>query len=88
MAKSNPIGVRFDLEKLELIKKEQNLKSTQSVVNYLLKNYQSLTIPKLTQIANKNEPKEGSMAFVLKYGCSTYEELKNLNHEPSQKKRL
>jgi len=88
MAKSNPIGVRFDLEKLELIKKEQNLKSTQSVVNYLLKNYQSLTIPKLTQIANKNEPKEGSMSFVLKYGCSTYEELKNLNHEPSQKKRL
>jgi len=88
MAKSNPIGVRFDLEKLELIKKEQNLKSTQSVVNYLLKNYQSLTIPKLTQIANKNEPKEGSMAFVLKYGCSTYEELKNLNHEPSQKKKL
>jgi hypothetical protein len=88
MAKSNPIGVRFDLEKLELIKKEQNLKSTQSVVNYLLKNYQSLTIPKLTQIANKNEPKEGSMAFVLKYGCSTYEEIKNLNHEPSQKKKL
>ena len=88
MAKSNPIGVRFDLEKLELIKKEQNLKSTQSVVNYLLKNYQSLTIPKLTQIANKNEPKEGSMAFVLKYGCSNYEEIKNLNHEPSQKKRL
>lgn len=88
MAKSNPIGVRFDLEKLELIKKEQNLKSTQSVVNYLLKNYQSFTIPKLTQIANKNEPKEGSMAFVLKYGCSTYEEIKNLNHEPSQKKKL
>jgi hypothetical protein len=24
MAKSKPIGVRFDLEKLELIKKEQN----------------------------------------------------------------
>lgn len=88
MAKSNPIGVRFDLEKLELIKKEQNLKSTQSVVNYLLKNYESLTIPKLTQIANKNEPKEGSMAFVLKYGCSTYEEIKNLKHEPSQKKKL
>jgi len=37
--KSNPIGVRFDLEKLELIQKEQNLTSPQQVVNYLMDNY-------------------------------------------------
>lgn len=37
--KSNPIGVRFDLEKLELIKKEQNLTSAQQVLNYLMDNY-------------------------------------------------
>jgi hypothetical protein len=39
MAKSKPIGVRFDLEKLELIKKEQNLTSTQAVVNYFMDSY-------------------------------------------------
>jgi hypothetical protein len=39
MAKSKPIGVRFDLEKLELIQKEQNLTSAQSVLNYLIDNY-------------------------------------------------
>ena len=38
MAKSKPIGVRFDLEKLELIKKEQNLASAQSVLNFLMDN--------------------------------------------------
>lgn len=39
MAKSKPIGVRFDLEKLELIQKEQNLTSAQQVLNYLMANY-------------------------------------------------
>jgi hypothetical protein len=39
MAKSKPIGVRFDLEKLELIQKEQNLTSTQAVVNYFMDSY-------------------------------------------------
>ena len=39
MAKSKPIGVRFDLEKLELIQKEQNLISAQSVLNYLMDSY-------------------------------------------------
>jgi hypothetical protein len=39
MAKSKPIGVRFDLEKLELIQKEQNLASPQAVVNYFLDGY-------------------------------------------------
>ena len=41
MAKSNPIGVRFDLDKLDMIQKEQNLTSVQQVVNYLMDNYGS-----------------------------------------------
>ena len=47
MAKSKPIGVRFDLEKLELIQKEQNLSSPQAVVNYFLDGYKSI-YPKKT----------------------------------------
>jgi len=39
MSKSKPIGVRFDLYKLEMIQKEQNLTSVQQVVNYLMDNY-------------------------------------------------
>jgi len=39
MAKSKPIGVRFDLYKLDMIQKEQNLTSAQSVLNYLMDNY-------------------------------------------------
>jgi hypothetical protein len=39
MAKSKPIGVRFDLEILEMIQKEHNLTSAQSVLNYLMDNY-------------------------------------------------
>lgn len=39
MAKSKPIGVRFDLEKLDMIQKEQKLTSVQQVVNYLMDNY-------------------------------------------------
>lgn len=41
MAKSKPIGVRFDTDKLEMIQKEQNLTSAQQVVNYLMDNYGS-----------------------------------------------
>jgi hypothetical protein len=80
MAKSKPIGVRFDLEKLELIKKEQNLKSPQAVVNYFMDNYGIATInladyPKNVKVSitqkepektAKNEPKEGTMAWYLK----------------------
>jgi hypothetical protein len=37
--KSKPIGVRFDLDKLDMIQKEQNLTSVQQVVNYFMDNY-------------------------------------------------
>ena len=46
MAKSKPIGVRFDLEKLYMIQKEQKLTSVQQVVNYLMGNYQSISTKK------------------------------------------
>ena len=53
MAKSKPIGVRFDLEKLELIQKEQNLASPQAVVNYFLDGYKSISDSKtLLEIIN------------------------------------
>ena len=47
MAKSKPIGVRFDLEKLDMIQKEQNLTSVQQVVNYLMDNYEKTLTPEL-----------------------------------------
>ena len=58
MAKSKPIGVRFDLYKLDMIQKEQNLTSAQAVVNYLMDNYQSIFISKtlLEIIDLKDEP--------------------------------
>jgi hypothetical protein len=49
MKKSNPIGVRFDLYKLEMIQKEQNLTSVQQVVNYLMDNY-GKSVPKLEDV--------------------------------------
>ena len=39
MAKTKPIGVRFDEEILALIQKEQNLSSPQRVLNYLMESY-------------------------------------------------
>ena len=60
--KSNPIGVRFDLYKLEMIQKEQNLTSVQQVVNYLMDNYGKSAsnledVRKLVQIPAQSEKK-------------------------------
>lgn len=53
MAKSKPIGVRFDLDKLDMIQKEQNLTSVQQVVNFLLDEYKSISVSKtLLEIIN------------------------------------
>jgi chromosome segregation and condensation protein ScpB len=62
MAKSKPIGVRFDLYKLEMIQKEQNLTSVQQVVNYLMDNYGKSAsnledVQKSVQIPVKSEKK-------------------------------
>ena len=58
MAKSKPIGVRFDIDKLNMIQKEQNLTSVQQVVNYFLDGYKSISVSKtLLEIINvDNEP--------------------------------
>ena len=58
MKKSNPIGVRFDLEKLDMIQKEQKLKSAQQVVNYLMDNY--------GKSAQKSENKDKTTESVIK----------------------
>ena len=58
MKKSNPIGVRFDLEKLDMIQKEQKLKSAQQVVNYLMDNY--------GKSAPKSENKDKTTESVIK----------------------
>jgi hypothetical protein len=53
MAKSKPIGVRFDLHKLDMIQKEQNLTSVQQVVNYFMDGYKSISVSKtLLEIIN------------------------------------
>ena len=58
MAKSKPIGVRFDLYKLDIIQKEQNLTSVQQVVNYFMDGYKSISVSRtLLEIINTdNEP--------------------------------
>jgi hypothetical protein len=62
MAKSKPIGVRFDLEILETIKKEQNLTSTQAVVNYFMDSYGKTEVKRGAPFKNmppydRNSPK-------------------------------
>jgi hypothetical protein len=42
MAKGNPIGVRFDIDGLELVKKERKLDSPQKVLNWFFENYHRL----------------------------------------------
>jgi hypothetical protein len=77
MAKSKPIGVRFDLYKLDMIQKEQNLTSAQAVVNYLMDNYQSISTSKtlLEIIDLKDEPNilaiGSNFDFKLENGTST-----------------
>ena len=45
MAKSKPIGVRFDLDQFEFIlKNNPNLKTPQSVVNFLMSFYETMMV--------------------------------------------
>jgi hypothetical protein len=60
MAKSKPIGVRFDLYKLDMIQKEQNLTSVQQVVNYLMDNYGKIKpVEEVLVIKPTEYPKKG-----------------------------
>jgi len=52
MAKTKPIGVRFDEEILALIQKEQNLSSPQKVLNYLMESYLKSNSLVLKQVDN------------------------------------
>lgn len=45
MAKSKPIGVRFDLDILERIKKEHGLETPQAVLNHLMSSYGAKGLP-------------------------------------------
>jgi hypothetical protein len=74
MAKSKPIGVRFDLGKLDMIQKEQNLTSVQQVVNYLMDNYNA----KRANLAYK--PINGTLNVSITQ--NPLNELKNGNPEP------
>ncbi len=67
MAKSKPIGVRFDEDVLALIQKEQNLSSPQRVLNYLMESYlksnslvpkQEVNIKHKKVVVKKNEALE------------------------------
>jgi hypothetical protein len=74
MAKSKPIGVRFDLDKLDIIQKEQNLTSVQQVVNYLMDNYGSKEVKRGAPF--KNMPPYGTcstpnLAVNLENGITT-----------------
>jgi hypothetical protein len=96
MAKSKPIGVRFDLDKLDMIQKEQNLTSVQRVVNYLMDNYQPIKSQKslIDIIDTTNEPNIlAKKSFKLddsfvkamedtKNELNALESLKNGNQEP------
>jgi hypothetical protein len=67
MAKSKPIGVRFDLEILELIKKEQDLETPQGVLNYLMNNYRGKpSANKPAKVAAKPSKKETTPPANLK----------------------
>jgi hypothetical protein len=48
MAKTNPIGVRFDIDILERIKSELALKTPQAVLNWLMEDYAKNPPPGLT----------------------------------------
>lgn len=65
--KTNPIGIRFEIEDLELIKKRENLKTNQKVVDFLLSEYCKLykvekpsifAIQDLTKTTNEIKPNE------------------------------
>lgn len=96
MAKSKPIGVRFDLDKLDIIQKEQNLTSPQQVLNYLMDNYQPVKNQKLlidiidttneqNILAKKSFKLDDSLVKEMedtKNELNALESLKNGNPEP------
>lgn len=58
--KTNPIGVRFNKTKLELVQQEQNLATPQKVIDYFLEGYgeESELEKKLQEIFDKSNTEE------------------------------
>ena len=81
MAKSKPIGVRFDLNKLDMIQKEQNLTSAQSVLNYLMENYGSGQVKRGAPFKNMPPYNTGSpnLEEIANYLPTPPENLKGLD---------
>lgn len=86
MAKSKPIGVRFDLDQYDyILKNNPQLKTPQSVLNFLMSFYQSVMVmDKNFEIKPRNEltPKE----MVVNYfeGENAKKKPKNDNPEPPE----
>ena len=89
MAKTKPIGVRFNNDLLKTtgltpqkalnIYEKSYLDLLKKEANYKLGNavdIKSYIKPEI--IANESDPKEGSMAFFNKYGCMKYSEIKKI----------
>jgi len=87
MAKSKPIGVRFDLDKLDIIQKEQNLTSVQQVVNFFMDNYGQKEVKRGAPFKNMPpyDTNTSNLVDVLKVKQSTEpkEEAKNEPKEGS-----
>lgn len=73
--KTSPIGVRFDIDKLEKLKGGHNLSTPQQVVNFLFDTY----FGRYYQVVEFNE-----MLLTQKEGIDKYVEL--VNKEPKQVK--
>jgi hypothetical protein len=81
---------RNKISMVNFLSKPKELKTIRITIeeyDRLIAASKSIAVPKIiNEIKQSNviiqkteyEPKEGSMAFIVKYGCSTYEELKNL----------
>ena len=52
--KTNPIGVRFEIEDLDFIKKRESIKTNQGVVDFLLSEYCKLYRVEKPSVFNKN----------------------------------
>lgn len=67
MKTKTPTAIRFDIEKLDLIKKNEKLESNQKVVDFLLDEYWKLFAPK-EKLESKFKVIEVASAKVIKEG--------------------
>jgi hypothetical protein len=84
MAKSKPIGVRFDLDQFEFIlKNNPNLKTPQSVLNFLMSFYEAVMVMNNNlEIKPKNDLTPKEMIRNHFDGINAEKKPKNGNPEP------